>query len=251
MSLPKPSNITRIYFQNVNGISVRQPGTWDITCSHTCNIEVNLALFAEHKLDTQQPQVLSSLYKGSRKISGMGTFTINATSTSIKAATTHKPGGVMTLIPGSTKGRVLESGQDPQGRWVYTKLRQATGPPITIINTYQVLDINPKQAGPTTYASQLYAAYTQEHRSQPQKLRHHHATDLQLFVQECQDNGDWVIVAGDFNEVLGMTTRGLTQLHSECGLIDPILEKHGTTDFSTYQWGKSVIDYILVDPNIS
>ena len=98
---------------------------------------------------------------------------------------------------------------------------------------------------------QLYAAYIGENQPQPEKLRHHHSQGLLAFIKTCQLHGEWVIVAGDFNEVLGMTTRGLTQLHSECGLIDPILEKHGTTDFSTYQWGKSVIDYILVDPNIS
>ena len=34
LSLPKPATTTRIYFQNVNGISLMTPGTWDITCSH-------------------------------------------------------------------------------------------------------------------------------------------------------------------------------------------------------------------------
>ena len=58
------------------------------------------------------------------------------------------------------------------------------------------------------------------------------------------------MVAGDFNEVLGETTRGLTRLHSECGLADAVLEKHGDTNFTTYQRGKSVIDYILVDDNV-
>ena len=89
-----------------------------------------------------------------------------------------------------------------------------------------------------------------KYRHNPEKLRDHHAHDLVEFVQTCQQKEEWVIVVGDFNEVLGVTTRGLTQLHSECGLIDAVLDRHGVTDFTTYQRGKSVIDYILVDPNI-
>ena len=250
MSLPKPSNTTRLYFHNVNGISISQPGTWDTMCSHIRDMEVDVAMLAEHKLDTQQPKVLSRLYSDSRKIFGADTFAINATSTSIRAQTPHKPGGVMTLLTGDIKGRVLENGHDPHGRWVYTKLRRATGPPITVITTYQVIDTNPKQAGPTTYATQLFAAYTHEKRSEPHKLRHHHANDLQLFVQECQNNGDWVMVAGDFNEVIGVSLSGLSRLASDCGLVDAFLERHNITHFTTYQRGNQVIDYLLVDPRI-
>ena len=52
------------------------------------------------------------------------------------------------------------------------------------------------------------------------------------------------------NKVLGIADRGMTKLHSECGLLDACLEKHSITDFSTYQRGTKVIDYILVDSNV-
>ena len=109
-------------------------------------------------------------------------------------------------------------------------------------------DLQPTQ--PTTYLTQLYAAYIRENQHNPKKLRYHHAQELVEFVQTCQLREEWVIVAGDFNEVMGLTATGLTQLHSACGLIDAVSDRHGDTNFTTYQWGKSVIDYILVDPNI-
>ena len=75
----------------------------------------------------------------------------------------YKPGGILSLTQGGLKGRILESGSDHLGRWAYTKYRRNIGPPITVIVTYQVVDTDPKRAGPTTYATQMYAAYIGEH----------------------------------------------------------------------------------------
>ena len=57
-------------------------------------------------------------------------------------------------------------------------------------------------------------------------------------------------MAGNFNKVLGTQTQGLTRLHTDCGLTDAALNHHGHTDFTTYQRGNQVIDYIRVDKNI-
>ena len=57
-----------------------------------------------------------------------------------------------------------------------------------------------------------------------------------------------VCVGGDFNETIGDNDRGLTRLCSDYGLLDPIFELHGCTNFSTYYRGTKCIDYMLVDP---
>ena len=62
LSLPKSPNTTRLYFQNVNGISLHMPGTWDTTALHIQDMEINMCLIAEHKLDTTQPSVLQRAY---------------------------------------------------------------------------------------------------------------------------------------------------------------------------------------------
>ena len=171
-------------------------------------------------------------------------------STPVESPTMHKPGGVLSLETGSIKGRVLETGTNYLGRWAFTKLHRNTGPPLNIIITYQVVNVDPRHAGPTTYDTQLYSLYIKEVRQNPENLRQHHATDLVQFIKEIQARGEWVIVAGDMNEVLGVSTRGLTKLHSECSLINACLDRHEITHFTTYQRGHKVIDYILVDENV-
>ena len=250
LALPKPVNTTRVYFQNINGISLTTPGTWDITCQDLRDMQVDLALFVEHKLDSTQARVIKRLHDDTQKVFSPGTYSLTATSTPIQAQSMYKPGGALALTQGGLKGRLLASGSDYLGRWIYLTLRRNIGPPVTVITTYQVVDTDPRRAGPTTYATQLYASYISEQRQHPEKLRYHHAQDLVDFMQTCHTKGEWVIVAGDFNEVMGATTQGLTRLHSECSLIDAVLDKHGETDFTTYQRGQSVIDYNLVDRNI-
>ena len=250
LSLPKSGSTTQVYFQNVNGINVTAHGNWGDICEHLRNMEVDIALLAEHKLDTTQPRVTSKLHDTARRIFGAGTFSIQATSTAVESPTMYKPGGILSMVNGGVKGRVLASAKDPYGRWTSITLRRTGGPPLTIIVTYQVVNVDPRSAGPTTYATQLYAQYTKEGRPNPQNLRQHHADDLVNCVQAHQNRGEWIIVTGDLNEVLGVETGGLTQLHTECTLVDAYLQKHGQTDFSTYQRGTHVIDYILVDHNV-
>ena len=55
LQLPKEARITSLYFQNLNGINLSAPGNWDETCSHLRDMEVDIALIAEHKLNTTQP----------------------------------------------------------------------------------------------------------------------------------------------------------------------------------------------------
>ena len=155
LALPKPSTTTRIYFQNVNGITLANPGTWDMTCSHIRDMEVNIAMFAEHKLDTTQARVLKKLYDEPKRIFGLGAYSITAASTTIASPTMYKPGGVLLLANGGIKGRIQKTGSDALGHWAYMTLRQNMGPPLTAIVTYQVVDMDPKSSGLTTYAMQL------------------------------------------------------------------------------------------------
>ena len=194
--------------------------------------------------------VLERLHDNIKPVFDAGTFSINASFTAVLAQTMFKPSGALSITRGRLKGRPLESGQDHLGRWVYCKFRRNTGPPVTVIVTYQVVDRSPPSSGPTTYATQLYVEHIKEGRHNPENLWYHHANNLVHYIKTCQTRGEWLVVAGDFNKVLGQTTRGLTRSHSECGLIDAVLDKHGDTDFTTYQRGKTVINYILVDDNI-
>ena len=186
LQLPKPTSTMGVYFQNVNGINLTSTGNWDVICEHLQDMEVDIALLAKHKLDTNQPWVNQKLRDMARAVFGLGSFSIMAATTPVESPTMYKPGGVLSLINGNVKGRMLSADKDPLGGWVYTSLGQNTGPPLTIVTTYQVVDVNPRQAGPTTYATQLYATYLQEGRQHPENLCSHHAHDLLTFVKQCQ-----------------------------------------------------------------
>ena len=246
MALPKASATTCIYFQNLNGTTITNPGTWDQLCSNIIHLDIDISLWAEHKLDTQKPWVQSSLHTTARKHFGLGSYDLQTTSTPIQSHTSYKPGGVISLIHGSHHSRILEQGQDPLGRWLYTKLRQNMGSSVDNHATYQIVDIDPIHSGPTTYATQLFSQYLLQ--AQPKKLRQHHSDDLVQLVKQFQSMSELVILTGDLNEVLGLNTRGMTRLCQECNLVDPLIYRHGHLEFTTYQRGSKVIDYILIDP---
>ena len=115
MGLPKSHTTMQLYFQNVNSINLHSSGNWSNICEHVRDIEVSIALLAEHKLDTTQPRVMLRLYKEAQKTFGLGAFLINTASTDIPSPTVHKPGGVLSLVNGGIKGRVLRTDQDHWG----------------------------------------------------------------------------------------------------------------------------------------
>jgi len=250
LMLPKPNHRTRLYMINPNGFTLGRHGTMSLTLEHIKHMEVDHVVFPEIKLDTTKSQARKGIHDESCRQFGLGEHKTVMTSSPTTFHTSLKPGGVMATTIGSLTGRILATGYDPLGRWVYTKFRAQAGRIITIIGTYQVVKTNPRTAGPTTVATQLYALYLREGRSEPHNLRKHHSRDLVQFAKECQAKGELIIVTGDFNEVIGIEASGLTRLCTDCALKDIIFERHGETNFATREPGSKVIDYILMDPEL-
>jgi hypothetical protein len=50
---------------------------------------------------------------------------------------------------------------------------------------------------------------------------------------------------------LGQERGAMTKLVTECNLIDVVANRHLATDFNTYQRGRRVIDYCLLDQDLS
>jgi hypothetical protein len=59
-------------------------------------------------------------------------------------------------------------------------------------------------------------------------------------------------VVGDLtvNEVLGQNQTGMTRLIHDCNLIDIVVRNHLATGFSTYQRGRNIIYYCLMDASL-
>ena len=153
---------------------------------------------------------MRKLYNDARAIFGLRGFSLQAVSTEIISQTMYNPGGVLSLVNGGVKGRILAINHNPYRRWTSTTYRQNCGVPLTIIVTYQVVTTDPQRAGPTTYATQLFALYTKEGRPNPMNLRQHHTSNLVELVKDHQARGEWIIIAGDMNKVLGAKAGGMT-----------------------------------------
>lgn len=211
-------------------------------------MEVDIGLICEHKLDTTQWGNIKGIHEGANRQLGMGTFKTVVASTPIKNQhTRYKPGGVMAMTIGPVTGRVMNTHKDEFGRWVSITMRRRQEAPLTLVCTYQVVDVDPTSVGTETYAAQLLASYTLAGKHQPERLRHHHSTDLVAHVKERQTKGEAIMVLGDFNEVMGEFNNGLTRLITECNLVDVVANKHLAAGFTTYQRGTRVLDYCLMD----
>jgi hypothetical protein len=79
--VPKPRNTIRLHYQNANGISLGKQGTWDHVCESWRQMEVDIGLLCETKLDTTCPGVIRELKEGASRQFGLGTFRIVAGST--------------------------------------------------------------------------------------------------------------------------------------------------------------------------
>ena len=242
------TNSTRFYFINPNGLSLGHQ--IENVLEQGRHIEADYYALPAIDLDTTKPWVKSRVHNHCRRMYGAGQYRAVMTNSPISYHSNKKPGGVLAVAIGDIAGRVLESGADHMGRWVYTKFSASGSKNITVICIYQPCKQNVKSAGDTTVTTQQYSLLQQAGRAQPHKVRKHYANDLINFVKECQRNEETVVVGGDFNATLGETTSGLTRLCSQCNLVDVNHERHGldTSLFNTHQEGSKCIDYILVDP---
>ena len=240
LKLPKPDRWkrTRICMQNPNGIQVNLEGKWKENCKHQRDMEVDWMGYSGSDLNTGNNSVMWRLKEDADAVFGRNSHKIVTSHTSRESTSNKKPGGTMALVTGWLKDKVFETGSDPYGRWVHTKIRGNGGRILTFVCTYQVCQndrSNTRQLGESTFAKQQMSMFMEEDRRDPRRLRYHHRRDLVRFVQECQNAGELVSVGGDFNEVLGLEDAdGLARLCTDCGLVDIILANHGRTDFDTY-----------------
>lgn len=250
LCIPKDQNTIRIHYQNVNGISLGKGGTWEGVCDAWKHMEVDIGLICEHKLDTTYRNTIKGIKEGADRHFGMGVCRTVVGSTPISQNRQYKPGGVMAMTMGPVSGRVMKTHKDKFGRWVSMTFRRRHDVPLTIICTYQVVDVNPEAVGAETYAAQLRASYDHANRPNPNNIRQHHCQDLLAYVKEKQTSGEVVMVLGDFNEVMGEDEDGLTKLITDCNLVDVMANKHFAAGFTTYARGSRVLDYCLMDQSL-
>jgi hypothetical protein len=78
--------------------------------------------------------------------------------------------------------------------------------------------------------------------------RKHFCLDLHHFLQQRRQEGDKIILTGDFNKALGDENDGIPKLCSSLNLVDLMFSLHDSRQIPTYARGKKRLDYALATP---
>ena len=245
-------NITRVYCQNINGLSWdSEGGKWPYICDAMAGIHTSIACFTETNTDTNNFTVRTRMEKlASRQFNH--SRLIMATSKR-PTSTMYKPGGTAILATDAITAMISSHSRDRMGRWSSIRLTTSTSQNIRIIAAYQVCkNLRP---GTNTAAAQQRAQIIEEHALNTHDARltprESFIGDLQAFIQQSQANGDNIILLGDFNEEINTPSSGMERLASTCGLADLFSIRLGSPSIpATYQRGSKRLDYALLSPTL-
>ena len=116
LSNTKDSQVTRIMFHNVNGLTLTGVEGMDMFVHDQATLHVDIHGFSEHCLDSTQFRVTQKV-KDTMRQHYPGQSSVHLQSSSEPALNVYKPGGTGLLLLGNVIGR-----QEPQGmgaiRWV-------------------------------------------------------------------------------------------------------------------------------------
>ena len=243
---------TRLYFQNLNGLCWdNQGGKWPYICEVLASIQADIGCFVETNTNTnnynvrrQMEQICQRQFTHSRLI---------LASSKQPTTTMYKPGGTAILSCNNITSRIKTHTRDRMGRWASISLETTATKRIRVISAYQVCaEI---RTGSNTAASQQQAQLIEEqsqgnnpHRSSPRQA---FIQELQTFISQVQQEGEEIVLVGDFNEEIHSQSSGIEQLATTCGLADLFSIRTGTSDAPpTYQRGPRRIDYALLSPSL-
>jgi hypothetical protein len=153
MQIPAPSNTTRLYFINLNGLNLQKKAVkFRDLCEDVRKYEIDILAAAEHNLDTNKFIIRQSLQDIAHKL--FENHCIQTATSSTVADKFYKPGGTMIMAHGNLVGQVTDRGSNSLSRWSWLKLVGKKQRLITIISAYQVCVRPTNQSGTTAYHQQ-------------------------------------------------------------------------------------------------
>ena len=243
----KPTQVTRVYAQNVNGLSMdRRGGQFDDICSTHKELEADIFCGQEHNLDTTQMHIKSYIYDAAKHHWDRSRVIFGTTPISFTSH--YKPGGTFILTTGSVAGRIKDQVSDKWGRWVFHKLIGQGGQLLLIVSAYQPIDKHGKE-GNLTIASQHRSLLLQSNDTT--NPRTSFRRDLLATLLPYVQSGAEILLLGDFNETLGSDPDGMSLIASRLQLIDLMASRHSSIPPATYARGSKRLDYALASQRFS
>ena len=248
----KQPSTTRCYFQNLNGIRWnKEGGDWPAISETMAAIHADIICCAELNQDVNQPKIRGKIesinsryFKSSRYI---------ASTSKWHPERTYKPGGTAIMVVENTTTLIQRTSRDRMGRWASVRLQGTNNIGITIISAYQVCQktITGRNTAVNQQISQLIEEAIQERNTTRINPREAFIRDLHQFICQQQQNGDKILLLGDFNDDITNKDSGMAHLTTECGLIDVFaLRLENPHHPSTCQRGTKRIDFVLASPSL-
>ena len=233
----KNKNVVRLLLNNVNGIGQHRGGMKDeLMREFITKWDVDIACITEPNVHWGKVPHKDNWYERSASWFQSRRLAVAYHQKRGRLATVNQYGGTMTMARDDISHRAIQSGYDESGmgRWSYIRFRGKRKNVTRVMTCYCP---NRSTTGPNTVYSQ-----------QLQTLGKDPITcfwsDLEKEVSRCQQQGEQVILAGDWNT--DANDEKFKAWKRRLGLVDPIQKKHGIGGPSTFNRGKRVIDSILV-----
>lgn len=247
-----PETITRIYVQNLNGLTWNKDGgRWPYICETMEAIQADIACFSELNTDTNRYEIRTKMEELCRHQFDQHHLVL--ASSANKTASHYKPGGTAILARNAVTSRIKSHTRDRMGRWASISFTISTTKKLRVISAYQVCANT--RPGTNTAASHQNAQIIAEHihaqETRRRTPREVFVQELKNFIMQVQAEGEEIILVGDFNEDITSPGAGMQQLASACCLVDLFSIRLGTSTLpTTYQRGTRRLDYVLISPNL-
>lgn len=140
------------------------------------------------------------------------------------------------------EGLVMNQVANIMGRWSYQYLSYKDNRKLVVISAYQVskqsIQTIDKVRSLIATAQQVSVLALENWHEKPRKAIY---SDLDKFIQKIHNNGDEILLIGDYKDGFYDKNSGLKQVFQQNNLVDLMWKECGTNDFATQ------IDYTLVD----
>jgi len=245
--IPKENMITRIWYQNVNGISAKDDmsdASWIAQFAEDHDIDI-MAL-SETNISWNNPNVKRHFMSRIKQVWPIVNI-LTAASTELRD-TTYQPGGVSLILQGGWSGHTTNNHSDPLGRWATTTLQGRDGRTVALITAYRVCQqtVSPER-DQTAFMQQWRALRSQGHDDP--KPRQQCLQDLKAFIQGFRDQHTPVILMWDANEPT--TTTNMQQFLVDTALVDIFEAAYGSEELpATCRRGTQKIDHFMVSPEL-
>jgi hypothetical protein len=239
----KPAHVTRIYSQNVNGLTFdRLGGQFEEVCQIHKEVQGDVFLGQEHNLDTTQLHVRSSLYDAAKQHCERARLAFGTTP--ITFNTTYKPGGTFKMSSGSFSGRMTKQVQDPLGRWVLQEFVGRQCKLLVVVSAYQTVDKRGDQGALTIAAQQSsLLLLAKDSVTNPRTA---FRRDKVRAMRPYEVAGAELLLVGDFNEPFGSDPEGtMSLIATQLRLTNLMASQHSLPPPATYARETKCLDYAL------